>query len=222
MTGRRTRAALPSGGYVPNVAPDFIHLLPLPNMEPADETIIETSVTKLVLLVLGSCAFVAAGAWLLSLDAEEIRSGRSFHLFFNNPTAVRGLGLAAILFFGSCGVYGLFKMFDKRPGLVFSSAGIVDNASAAAAGFIPWSDVTGAHVYEMRGQKMLVIGLRDPQKYTDRGNALRRALNRANSGMSGSPVSISPVALKVGFAELVALFDRYHRKYGAPSAAREG
>ncbi|HEX8189739.1 MAG TPA: STM3941 family protein [Pyrinomonadaceae bacterium] len=189
-------------------------------MNPTDETIIELSRAKLVLTVLGSCAFVALGAWLLSFDAREIQYGRSFTFFYNSPPIVYGMGVAAILFFGLCGLYGLFKVFDRKPGLILNSSGIHDNASGVAAGFIPWAEVLGASVYEIHNQKMLVIGVRDPQKYLARGGALKRAFNKANAGMSGSPVSISSVALKINFAELVSLFNRYHQRYGA-AAARE-
>jgi hypothetical protein len=190
-------------------------------METTDETIIEQSKKKLVLIILGSLALVAAGAWMLSLDADEIRSGRSFNFFFRSPAVVYGFGGAGVICFGLSAAYAFKKMFDKRPGLVLNSSGFIDNASGIAAGFIPWTEVTGAGVYEIQGQKMLTVGLRDPQKYIDRGSALKRALNKANSGMVGSPVSISSVALKINFAELVSLFERYHRKYGGPPAGGE-
>ena len=190
-------------------------------MSPNDETVIELSRTKLVLSILGSCAFVAAGAWLLSFDASKIRSGRSFNFFFREPWVVYGVGLAAILFFGLCGLYAFVKLFDKRPGLILNSSGIVDNASGVAAGFIPWAEVLGSGVYEVQKQKMLIIGVRDPQKYLDRGGAVKRSLNKANAKMVGSPISIPSVALKINFAELVSLFERYHRKYGGAPAVRE-
>ena len=190
-------------------------------MNSTDETIIELSRTKLALLILGSCGFVAVGAWLLTYDSAEIRYGRSFNFFFNEPLVVYGLGLAAVIFFGLCGLYGLRKMFDKKPGLVLNSEGIIDNASGSAAGFIPWSEVTGSGIYEIQGSKMLIIGLRDPGKYIGRGNALSRAMNKANSNMVGSPVAIPSTSLKINFAELVSLFDRYYRKYGGAPAGRE-
>lgn len=190
-------------------------------METADETIIQTSKLKLVLLILGSCVFVALGAWMLSFDAAEIRQGRSFNFFFREPWVVYGFGVAAVVFFGLCGLYGFKKTFDKKPGLVLNSSGVVDNASGVAAGFIPWSDIAGASVYEIQGQKMLAIGLRDPRKYIDRGGGLKRTLNRMNYKMSGSPVTIPLTALEIDFAELVSLFERYQRKYGS-HAGREG
>lgn len=191
-------------------------------MEPTDETIIELSKTKLALIILGSCALVAGGAWMYSFDAEVIRAERPFGAIFREPWVVYGVGLASVICFGASGVYALMKLFDKRPGLILNSSGFIDNASGVAAGFIPWSEVLGAGVYEVQGQKMLIIGLRDPQKYIDRGNAVRRLLNKGSHKMTGSPVAVSAVALKMDFKELVSLFERYHRKYGSAPGGREG
>lgn len=186
-----------------------------PTDDSTDETVIELSRKKLVLLVAGSCAFVLAGVWMLSLDAAEIRAGRSFTLFFNDPTFVFILGLASILFFGLSGLYGLKMLFDRKPGLVLNSSGIIDNASAMTAGFIPWSEIVGVGVYEIQSQKMLIIGVRDPRKYVERGSALKRLVNKANYKMGGSPIAISSIALQIDFPELLSLFDRYLQKYRA-------
>lgn len=202
---------------------DFVHLLPATsNMEATDETIIELSKKKLALLALASCVAVAGGAWLLSFDAEEIRSGRSFGFLYYSPPLVYGLGLATVVCFGLAGLFAVRKMFDRRPGLVLNSAGIVDNASGVAAGFIPWSDVTGSRIYEFQSARMLIINVRDPRKYTDRGGALRRAFNKANAKMGGSPIAIPSNSLQIDFPELLSLFNRYQRKYGGVSAGREG
>ena len=183
-------------------------------MNSLDEKTIELSRTKIGLAILGSCAFVAVGVWLLSLDAESIRSGSGFRLFFNSPMIAYGLGFASIVIFGLLGLFAFRKLFDKRPGLVFNDSGIVDNASAVSAGFIPWSEVVGSHIFEMQRQKMLIVMVTDPQKYVDRGNALKRKLNQANYKMCGSPVAISSNALKINFSELRSLFDEYQQKYG--------
>ncbi len=179
-----------------------------------DEKIIELSKTKIALGVLGSVAFVAIGGWLLSLDAENIRTSSSFRLLFNNPTFAYGLGALAILFFGGLGIFLFKKLFDKKPGLIFNESGIVDNASAVSAGFIPWSEVTGSDIFEMAQQKMLIIMVTDPQKYVDRGNPLKRKLNQANYKMCGSPIAISSNALKMDFSELSSIFHQYQQKYG--------
>jgi hypothetical protein len=183
-------------------------------MSSTDEKIIGVGRTKVALLILGACAFVAAGAWLLTCDDAAIRSGRSFRVFFNDPLIARGFGLASIVFFGLAGLYGLKKLFDRKPALIFNEHGLFDNASAVSAGFIPWSEVTGTAVFEVNKQKTLIIAVRNPQQYIERGGALKRALNKANYRMVGSPISISAGTLEINFSELVSLFDRYQRKYG--------
>jgi hypothetical protein len=46
------------------------------SMSAVDEKVIELSKKKILLLILGSCAFVVLGAWLLSLDETTIQSQR--------------------------------------------------------------------------------------------------------------------------------------------------
>jgi hypothetical protein len=184
-------------------------------MDSSDEQIIELSKTKIVLGILGTCAFVAIGIWLLSLDEAIIRSSSSYRLLFNEPMYARALGLLSIVIFGMLALFFFKKLFDKKPGLVFNNSGIVDNASAVPAGFIPWSEITGYDIFEMPQQKMLIIRVTDPEKYVDRGNAVQRKLNQANYKMCGSPITISANALKINFVELNSLFDQYQRKYGS-------
>ncbi|HXD34827.1 MAG TPA: STM3941 family protein [Pyrinomonadaceae bacterium] len=179
------------------------------DMDSNDETIIEMSKKKIVLLLLGVCVFVAIGIRMFTLDDASIQSGRGM----NNPMLVHGLGLAAIVFFGIFGLVGLKKLFDKKPALILNNSGIVDNASSVSAGFIPWSEVVGARIVEVQKQKMLVINVRDPEEYIARGNLLQQTLNKASYKMVGSPISISSNMLAINFSELISLFDQYQRKY---------
>ena len=183
-------------------------------MESNDETIIELSKKKILVGILGSIAFVVVGVWLLTQDAEVIRSSDGFRLFFNSPAVAYGLGVAAILMGGMLGIFLGRKIFNKDPGLILNSSGIVDNASAASAGFIPWSEVLGSEVFEMQNQKMLVVMVTDPEKYVARGGAIKQKLNKANYNMVGSPITISASTLKTNFSELQSIFDRYQQKYG--------
>jgi len=178
-------------------------------MDTTDELVIELSKNKIVLLIVGSCAFVALGVWL-SVDAESIVPESPI----KDPLFVRGAGLAGIIFFGFCGVYGIKKLFDKRPGLVLNSSGIIDNSSAIAAGFIPWSEILGAEIFQIYRQKMLIIKVRDPEMYIARGSALKRMLNRANHKTCGSPIAITSNSLKIAFPELLSTFEQYHQKFG--------
>jgi hypothetical protein len=169
---------------------------------------VELSKKKVLLLILGSCAFVALGGWLLSLDEAIIQSQH------RSPMLIHGIGFVAVAFFGLIGVFGIKKLFDKKPGLTFNSSGIIDNSSGVSAGLIPWSEVVGAEIFEMHKQKMLIIKVRNPQKYIERGGRLKQMLNKANYKMCGSPIAVTSSALKVNFPELLSLFNQYRQKYG--------
>jgi hypothetical protein len=177
-------------------------------MSATSDRVIAISKSKVVLLLVGACVFVAVGLWMFLLDDAEILQQRRY----NNPAFVHGIGLASMVFFGLCGAVALRKLIDNRPGLVMSDAGFIDNASAVSAGFVPWSDVADLRLYELRKQKMLVIVMADTGKYVERGNAFRRMLNRANAHLCGSPVVIASTALKISFDELFAAFGQYRHK----------
>jgi hypothetical protein len=179
-------------------------------MSEIDERIIESSKTKVIVMVIGALLFVALGVWMSTLDADYIESqGR-----FNNPTVVRGVGIAAVVFFSLCAVLGTKLLFRTKPGLILSSKGIVDDSSGVAAGHIPWSDIVGFSIYEIHKQKMLVVKVVDPEKYIAVGGAIKQALHRANYKLCGSPIAIASNTLKIGFDELTTLVNEYHKKYG--------
>ena len=179
-------------------------------MTSLEEKIIDLSKTKLLGLVLGSLAFVGIGLFILSLDSAIIESQRRF----NNPLFVHGIGWLCIVFFGLTGTIGVRKFFDKKPGLIFSSAGVTDNSSGVSAGFIPWREIASFDVYEIYNQKMLIVLVKNPEKYIEIGNAIKRSLNRTNYKMCGSPIAISSNSLKINFAELLKICSEYYIKYG--------
>lgn len=178
-------------------------------MNTTDEKAIELSKTKLLLLIAGACAFVAIGLWMLQMDSAEIESQRRF----NNPLLVHGIGVVSIAFFGFCGVFGVKKLFDKKPGLVLSAAGILDNCGVSAR-LIPWSEIVGFDIFKVQKQKMLIVKVTNPEKYVEVGNSMKRTLNRVNFNMCGSPIVITASSLKIGFNELLDVCNTYFAKYG--------
>jgi hypothetical protein len=181
-------------------------------MTSSDERTIELSRTKVLVISLGASIFVALGIWLWLLDDAAIQSSRRFH----DPLFVHSVGIASVAFFGAALLFALRRLFDRKPALVFDSEGFIDNSSAAAAGRVPWSEVTGAHVMQIQRQKMLIVEVRHPETYVERGGLMRRAMNRANYRLCGSPIAISSNSLRIGFSELCALFDAYRQKYCTP------
>jgi hypothetical protein len=192
-----------------------------PGVSVDSERVIELSRAKLVMLIAASLLMAALGFWFYFASGGGslvTTLGR-----FGPAWMIHALGAVAALFFGACAVYAIAKAFDRKPGLVLGTEGLVDNSSAVAAGFIPWSDVTGVEIFRSGTQKMLVIRVADPEKYIARGNPLKRALNRANTGMVGSPIAISSNTLRIPFNELRdEVASRFARHAGAPLAAERG
>ncbi|MFZ6816454.1 STM3941 family protein [Undibacterium sp. Rencai35W] len=179
-------------------------------MSNTDEKIIELSKTKMLLLIAGACAFVVGGLWMVQLDSAEIESQRRF----NSPILVHVIGVISITFFGLCGLFGVKKIFDKKPGLILSSAGIFDNSSGVSAGLIPWSEIVGFDIFEVQKQKTLIVKITNPERYIEVGGPLQRTLNRMNFKLCGSPIAITSNSLTIGFDELVDVCHMYFKKYG--------
>src|SRR5262245_19949122 len=115
----------------------------MPN-ETGERLLIALSKAKIVLLLMGSGVFVAAGLFLWA-NADQ----------FSSPLYVEAVAIAAIGFFGLCGLFALFKLFDTTPGLILDAEGITDNSSAVSAGRIPWSDITGFTITSVQKQRFL-------------------------------------------------------------------
>lgn len=178
-------------------------------MSNVEETTIEFSKFKIFMFLVVSCAFIALGVWMFSLEPS----------FFAGDSQPRNLisihlsGLALAIFASLVVIKFFKKLFVNKPGLLLNGSGIVDNSSAAAPVYIPWSEIKGTRIFKFKSQKFLVILVKDPQKYINRGNALKRYMNNANYKMCGSPITIATNFLKTNLPELTEIFDKYHEKY---------
>jgi hypothetical protein len=179
-------------------------------MSKSNEISIPLSKSKVIFLTLGSLIFVALGCWFLSGDPTLFRSMGPF----SNPILIYGSGLASVLFFGWWAVIWFKKLFDPKPGLVLSEAGIIDNSSGLSAGFIPWSKISAVRPHEIQGQRFIVVLLVDPAPFLDMGGPVKRWFSRTNLKMCGSPITISANALQTDFETLHDLFATHIKQYG--------
>src|SRR5215510_4090513 len=140
----------------------------MPN-ETAERLLIPLSKAKIVLLLMGSAVFVATGFFLWA-NADQ----------FSSPMYVEAVAIAGIGFFGLCGLFALFKLLDRAPGLILDAEGIVDNSSGVSAGRIPWSDICGFKTTSVQKQKFLTIEVQNAQTYLGKANFLKRQLVALN------------------------------------------
>lgn len=161
---------------------------------------IPLSKAKVVRALFISVVLVALGLWLV------IARPQTGNPVLGNPVLIVVVGLASMLFFGMGIIVLIRKLNDKRPGLVITGEGIMDNASGVAAGVIPWSEIEEIKVARVMSQQFLMLIVKHPQQYIQRQtNAIKRKGMELNYKNYGSPVSISAASLKIGFKELETL-----------------
>ena len=157
---------------------------------------------KLILGIIGSFLFVISGVWLFthSNDFHNI----PFRIF-RNPTVIKSAGIAGVLFFGSTGIYGIKKMFDKAIGLTIDENGITDNSNASSVGLIEWKDIVEIRTEQVMSTKFLLIFITNPDFYIDKVKGIKKKLLLGNYKMYGTPISITSNTLKFSFDDLEKL-----------------
>lgn len=166
---------------------------------------IPLSKTKITLMILGSALFVIAGVLIFFLGPEKQTYFKAFWMKIT--------GVASVLFFGTTGIVGLRKLFDKKAGLILDEQGIVDNSSGVSVGLIYWNDVTDIKVEQVMSTRFLLIFLANPEKYFENANVFKRKMMKANIKMYGTPISISSNALAYNFDELSKTINAQFKKY---------
>lgn len=171
---------------------------------------IPLSKTKILLLLLGSTAFVIAGISFIIAPETFISS------ICRSTQFIRLAGIASVLFFGAAAIYGARKFFDKSIGLTIDDNGINDNTNASSAGLINWTDIREIKTHQVMSTKFLLIFIDNPEKYLERASRFKRQLMRANMKMYGTPLSITSNTLKYSYNELEKIilesFKEQHEK----------
>lgn len=158
---------------------------------------IPLSKKKSIQALLGAIALVAASCWMLLSDHV------STNFILRLPYVKNGIAIAGILFFGLA-IFVIFKkLISKNAGLIISDKGIIDKASAANVGLIPWSDIVEIATTKVMKQEFLTLKVRNPEEYIARqSNFLLRKTMQLNFKNYGSPIQISANNLKSSLTEI--------------------
>jgi hypothetical protein len=97
-----------------------------------NRVVIYPSRAKMLLVLLGSIAFVVIGVWI------------------GTPGVARGLAIWKVVVasyigvpcFAACGLYAAYRLAIRRPALEIDSTGITDAASAVGAGRLSWEGLS--------------------------------------------------------------------------------
>lgn len=154
---------------------------------------------KLALLACGALGFVLAG--LVIGYAAGWRP--------NPVTAVATY--VAVPFFGYCFLDLVYRLAVRRPAVVVSEEGILDNATALGAGMIRWEEVRGVRATSFGAQRMVAIVPKDEAALLARQNPAKRLLMRANKSLANYIVCIPESTLPMTREELLEEIGRYRR-----------
>jgi hypothetical protein len=148
---------------------------------------------KITLLVIGSLLFIGLGYFCMT---EDSGSGRY------SKEAINVAGALCIAFFTLTLAISIFKLFDKKKGLIINEKGIIDNSTITSGFLIKWEDITDIGIYQIKSTRILLIHVSDNEKYLAQMKGLKKMLGIQNIKLSGTPLSINPNSLGIKFDEL--------------------
>lgn len=167
---------------------------------------IPQSKKKILLLILGSLAFVVLG---YCFYFEIIPNDGNF-----NETFIKIVGIASMLFFGLTLLIGVNRMFKTKPGLIINEKGITDNSTATSVGFIPWRDITSVEPIKVVSTSFLIVHVKNPESYISKEtNTLVKKSLQYNRKNHGSPIAIGSTTLAMKLQKIEAFINENFEKH---------
>lgn len=162
-----------------------------------EEVVYFPSKKKLTLAAIGSLVFVLVGIWMLTDESASLGP-------FERMT-----GAAAIVFFGLCLVYVIYRLVVNKQALTINRAGIVDNASAVSVGFVAWEEIACATIYSQSGNRFIGIELKSPDAFLSRVGPAKRKLLNLNLAVGAPLMNIPETALPVKLEIVYEQMERF-------------
>lgn len=127
------------------------------------------------------------------------------------PLIIGGIIGTLFLFLSVC--FLLSKVF-KKTAIVISEKGIYDRTNIISVGFIPWEDITGIRTAEIKSNKVLLIDVKNPNKYIKSSkNIIQKTLIKINYQSYKTPISLNAKMLECSFSELERIIiDSFEKK----------
>lgn len=151
---------------------------------------------RLLISLMGCILFVVLGVFI-SMSRDKVA------------------GIAAILLFGTAGLFYFKKLFDKNIGVTIDDMGITDNSSAMSIGLIKWSDIIDIKAKHVLSSKFLLVYVKDPDSILEQVTGLKRKAMVNNQKAYGTPLVIATTINNYNFDNLEKLvMDRFKAQQG--------
>jgi hypothetical protein len=100
------------------------------------------------------------------------------------------------------------RFLSNKPMLILDRAGLTDQSSHGAAGFVPWCELSNVRFAEYYGQVMLAIDTKHPEQFiAARRNLVWRWNKRFNLKRGLGVVTLSALALEMQATDLAEIIE---------------
>jgi len=159
------------------------------------ETMVKLNKEGMIKAIFLCILFIAVTPWVWSLADTQIQF---------SPVFVKIISILLLLLCAVLGIYFFVKLFDTKPGLIINENGLFENSGFAGI-WIKWSDINGIDTENFKGSSILLILVKNPEEYLNEVNVFKRLMMKTNFNSHGTPLIISPDALKCDFDKLTEL-----------------
>nr|WP_157998066.1 STM3941 family protein [Ornithinibacillus scapharcae] len=107
-------------------------------------------------------------------------------------------------------------MIKRKPALIITTEGIIDQSTYLAAGLIKWEEIADIDLVQFSNQTFLGIYTLDPDLIINRSNSLKSMMNRMNKGLLATQVNIPIKILDCSVEELIEMVSKRWKEANLP------
>jgi hypothetical protein len=153
---------------------------------------------KMLIALLGCCAFVALGIWL-GVRTDHYSGFAKTRAWFG--------AISCVVFFGAGGIFLGIKLFDKRPGLVLNDEGVHRLGLFNFQPVIPWKHITHCSIVKIKRTMILLIHVDNVDEVLAGLAPVARWFQRMAIAQYGTPYSLSCANLQIDIERLISLIE---------------
>ncbi len=160
---------------------------------------------RILRIMLGGLALVAAGVWIAGVAGPAPEPGKEW------------AGWLSIVFFGAGTVVAACRLFDDDVQIRISGGGIYYRQWSEQT--IPWREITGVSVFEIKNQKFPILHLVQPDRYPS--TTLSGKTSGAEQLLTGGDITITLTGMDRSFNEVVAAIEYYRSAPQRPGVSSQ-
>lgn len=165
---------------------------------------IAASPGRLLMLALGSLAFVVGGWYMIEATSGTTRYSREM---------IALVGYASMAFFGFCLAIAIQRLLTQRGTVItISPDGLRD--VRVSPDLIPWAAIQSLSTWQMQGQQVMVVAMKPGEEEKLTLTRIARMSRGANARLGADGLAVTAQGTKIGHDELMATTIAYAQRYG--------